>query len=131
MNQRTDLAAGAINASDRLVIELIVPPDMPPVIAITWPAKPTVCTPGTYAEVAAAAMRLLANASTALARIKAHGGDARNTRAPSAKPTKRFTDEERAAMKDRRVGGVFVCPDTEACRPKTKPSPPRCMAKPC
>jgi hypothetical protein len=60
MNQRTDLAAGPINASDRIVIELIVPPDTPPVVAITWPAKPTVCTPGNYAEVAAAARRLLA-----------------------------------------------------------------------
>jgi hypothetical protein len=73
MNKRTDLAAGPINASDRLVIELIVPPDTPSVIAINWPTKKTVCTPGNYAEVAAAAMRLLANASTALARIKAHG----------------------------------------------------------
>jgi hypothetical protein len=73
MNQRTDLSAGTINGHDRLVVELIEPPDTPPIVAINWPAKRTVCTPAKCAEVAAAAMRLLANASTALARIKAHG----------------------------------------------------------
>jgi hypothetical protein len=52
MNKRTDLAAGAINGSDRIIVELIEPPDTPPIVAITWPAKPTITTPGRYNKVA-------------------------------------------------------------------------------
>jgi hypothetical protein len=38
---------------------------------IRWPDAPTITTPARYNEVASTAMRLLAEASTALARIKA------------------------------------------------------------
>ena len=54
MHQRTDLAAGPINGSDRLHIELIQPTDTPPIVVVTWPAKPTVCTPAGYPAAAAA-----------------------------------------------------------------------------
>jgi hypothetical protein len=73
MNQRTDLAAGLINGHDRLLVELIEPPDTPASIAVTWPAKPTVATPANYPAVAAAITRLIAESATALARWKAHG----------------------------------------------------------
>jgi hypothetical protein len=44
---------------------------MPAVVRIVWPAAATITTPGRYNDVASTAMRLLAEASTALARIKA------------------------------------------------------------
>jgi hypothetical protein len=71
MPKRTDLSAGNLNGSDRLAVELIEPADLPPVIAINWPSKHTVCTPANYDQVAAAAMRVLATASTAIAGLKA------------------------------------------------------------
>jgi hypothetical protein len=73
MHQRTDLTNGLINGHDRLHIELIEPLDMPALIAVTWPAKPTVATPANYPAVAAAITRLIAESATALARWKAHG----------------------------------------------------------
>jgi len=69
MQHRTDLSSGALNRSDRLLIQLIEG-DTPPIVAIVWPTKPTMCTPDSYAQVAAAAMRLLADASTRLAAIR-------------------------------------------------------------
>jgi hypothetical protein len=71
MNQRTDLAAGAINGHDRINVELIQPPDSPPIVAINWPAKPTVASPGNYPAVAVAITRIVAESATALAWWKA------------------------------------------------------------
>jgi hypothetical protein len=71
MHKRTDLSAGNLNGSDRLVIQLIQPIDSPPIIAVDWPSKATVCTPATYDAVAAATMKLLADASVALAALRA------------------------------------------------------------
>jgi hypothetical protein len=68
--KRIDLSAGSINGSDRIVVELIEPPGAPPIVTITWPAKPTVCTPANYDQIAAAAMRLLSAAVVELAAIK-------------------------------------------------------------
>ena len=73
MHQRTDLAGGLGNGHDRLPVELIQPTDTPPIVAITWPAKTTMCTPANYPAVAAAITRIIAESATALARIKAHG----------------------------------------------------------
>jgi hypothetical protein len=68
----TPLASGPINQSgDMIEIVLVQPADRPSVIMIRWPAVPTIATPARYNEVASTAMRLLAEASTALARIKA------------------------------------------------------------
>ena len=36
MHKRTDLAAGPINGSDRLTVELIQPADTPGFVAINW-----------------------------------------------------------------------------------------------
>ena len=67
----TTLAHGPINGADTLTIELIQPADHPPVVRVVWPTAPTITTRARYNDVASAAMRLLAEASTALARIKA------------------------------------------------------------
>ena len=37
MHERTDLSAGGLNGSDRLTVELIEPPDTPPIVKINWP----------------------------------------------------------------------------------------------
>jgi hypothetical protein len=44
---------------------------MPAVVRIVWPTAATITTPVHYLEVASAAMRLLAETSTTLARIRA------------------------------------------------------------
>jgi hypothetical protein len=69
MHQRTDLANGTVNGA-RLRVELIEPADMPAVISITWPPKPTLCTPAQLDQVVANAMRLLSAAVIELAAIK-------------------------------------------------------------
>ena len=71
MTQSTILSSGTINGADTLTIELIQPNSMPAVVRITWPTAATITTPAHYLEVASAAMRLLAEASTTLARIRA------------------------------------------------------------
>ena len=73
-NQTTPLASGMLNGHDQLIVELVESADAdahPPVIAIRWPSKATVTTPAAFDQVAANVMRLLANASTTLAGIKA------------------------------------------------------------
>jgi hypothetical protein len=71
MTQSTILSSGPINRADRLMIEVIQPDSMPAVVRIVWPTAATITTPAHYPEVASAAMRLLAEASTTLARIRA------------------------------------------------------------
>ena len=72
MTQITHLASGPINRSgDVVTVELIQPDSMPAVVRIVWPQQPTITTPARYNEVASTAIRLLAEASTMLARIKA------------------------------------------------------------
>ena len=71
MSKRTELASGTVHNSDRLQVELIQPDSMPAVVIIVWPAAATITTPARYLEVASTAMRLLAEASTTLSRIKA------------------------------------------------------------
>jgi hypothetical protein len=46
------------------------PADTPPFVAINWPTAATITTPASYDQVAANAMRLLADASTQLAALK-------------------------------------------------------------
>ena len=66
------LASRTINRSGDLVtVELIQPDSMPASVRDVWPTAPTITTPARYNEVASTAMRLLAEASTTLARIKA------------------------------------------------------------
>jgi hypothetical protein len=65
------LAHGKITAADEVSVQLIQPHSMPAVVRIVWPTAATITTPARYLEVASAAIRLLAEASTTLARIKA------------------------------------------------------------
>jgi hypothetical protein len=70
MPHRTELSAGNLNGADRLVVELIEPAELPPVIRIKWPAKPSITTPDAYGNAAAAAMQVLAAAVVELAAIR-------------------------------------------------------------
>ncbi len=72
-SSRTDLASGAVNGHDRIVVELIQPPDTPPIVAINWPSAATIATPANYPAIAAAVTKIIAESATALARWKAHG----------------------------------------------------------
>ena len=65
------LASGPINGADTIIIELIQPASHPRVVRIVWPTAATITTLERYNEVASTAMRLLAEGSTALARIRA------------------------------------------------------------
>jgi hypothetical protein len=73
MHQTTVLATGEITQSDSLKVELVRPSDTPAVIMIRWPTMPTVTDPRQFSAVASAAMRILANAVTKLAGIRAFG----------------------------------------------------------
>jgi hypothetical protein len=68
VTQSTILSSGTINGGDTLTIEVIRPDSMPAVVRIVWPTAATITTPAHYREVASVAMRLLAEASTTLAR---------------------------------------------------------------
>jgi hypothetical protein len=70
--ESTELARGTINGAEEVLVQLIRPTDMQAVVRIVWPAAPTITTPARYLEVVGKAMRLLAEASTTLARIKAN-----------------------------------------------------------
>ena len=65
------LAHVPINGADTITIKVIQPDSHPPVVRIVWPTAPTITTPARYLDVASSAMRLLAEAGTVLARIKA------------------------------------------------------------
>ena len=65
------LATGPVNGADTLTIELIRPDSMPAMVRIVWPFRADDHHTSPYVEVARTAMRLLAEASTTLARIKA------------------------------------------------------------
>jgi hypothetical protein len=71
VTQSTILSSGPINGADTLTIELIQRDSMPAVVKIVWPTAATITTPAHYLAEASAAMRLLAEASTTLARIRA------------------------------------------------------------
>ena len=71
MTKSTILSSAHISGADTLTIELIQPDSMPAVVRIVWPPAATITTPAHYLEVASAAMRLLAEASTTLVRIRA------------------------------------------------------------
>jgi hypothetical protein len=59
------------STTDAITIVLVEPEGMPPSVIIHSPGQPTVCSPLRFPQLAAAAMRVLAKASTALASIRA------------------------------------------------------------
>jgi hypothetical protein len=68
----TQLAHGKITNADTLTVELIQPPDMPPIIRIRWPDNASLCPPAQFDAAVAAAMRILSNAVVELAAIRVH-----------------------------------------------------------
>ena len=71
MSKVTELASSQITPSDTLAIELVEADETPAVVIVRWPLKATVCHPRRFPDTAATIARLFAEASTALARIKA------------------------------------------------------------
>jgi hypothetical protein len=69
-NQTTQLTSRVINGRDRLTVELVEPPDLPAVIMLRWPQKPSITTPDAYSNVAAACMQVLSSAVIELAAIR-------------------------------------------------------------
>jgi|SoimicmetaTmtLAA_FD_contig_81_83274_length_910_multi_1_in_0_out_0_2 hypothetical protein len=76
-SSRIELAAGKITPSgDSLQVELIQPGGSPPAVLITWPAAPSVTNtdPRGLATVAAAVVRVLAEAQARLTKIRRQQG---------------------------------------------------------
>jgi hypothetical protein len=71
VNQRTELASGQILNGTILSIWLVQPVDKPESVVVMWPQRLTTVSPRHYSELAATVCRLVANASTELAAIKA------------------------------------------------------------
>ena len=71
MTNRTQLAAGEILNGITLSIWLVQPADKPESVVVMWPQRPTAVSTRHYSDVAAIVCRLVANASTELAAIKA------------------------------------------------------------
>jgi hypothetical protein len=67
------LAVGAVNKSDRLVVELVQRPDTPDAILIKWPQQPTVTDPAKLTATVAAIVRVLGTAQIELAARRAAG----------------------------------------------------------
>jgi hypothetical protein len=72
MSQITQLASGAITAVDVLTVELVETDEHPTVVIVRWPVKPTVLHPRRFTDTAALTARLLGEAATRLASIKAN-----------------------------------------------------------
>ena len=64
------LSEGQVTADSPISVQLIknTKPGTRPTVVITWPSHVTECSPAKLAEVVSAATRILANASTELAR---------------------------------------------------------------
>jgi hypothetical protein len=71
VNQRTELASGEILNGTILSIWLVQPGDKPEFVVVMWPQRPTAVSSRHYSDLAATVCRLMANASTELAAIKA------------------------------------------------------------
>jgi hypothetical protein len=71
VTNRTQLASGEILNGIILSVWLVQPADKPESVVVMWPQRPTAVSPRHYSEVAATVCRLVANASTELAAIKA------------------------------------------------------------
>ena len=67
-NRITTLASGQLNRTDSITVVLVRPEGIPPTVVVHWPEQPTVCVPLKFAEVASAVCKIVAKASTELAR---------------------------------------------------------------
>jgi hypothetical protein len=71
MTNRTQLASGEILNGTILSVWLVQAADKPESVVVMWPQRPTPVSPRHYSDLAATVCRLVANASTELAAIKA------------------------------------------------------------
>jgi hypothetical protein len=71
VTNRTQLASGEILNGTVLSIWLMQTADKPESVVVMWPQQPARVSPRHYSDLAAAVCRLVANASTELAAIKA------------------------------------------------------------
>jgi hypothetical protein len=71
VNHRIDLASGQVTNTDRILIELVQPPDSPAFITIAWPVKASVASVEAFPAVASKAAALFAQAAVRLAQHKA------------------------------------------------------------
>jgi hypothetical protein len=71
VTNRTQLAAGEILNGTILSVWLVQSADKPESVVVMWLQRPTAVSPSHYSELAATVCRLVANASTELAAIKA------------------------------------------------------------
>jgi hypothetical protein len=70
MPKPTTLAAGQLNKSDQLQVELHRPADLPAFVLVKWPAAPSVASVDNFDNLVAAVYRVLADARTALSRMR-------------------------------------------------------------
>jgi hypothetical protein len=70
MPKPTTLAAGQLNKSDQITVELHRPADLPTFILIKWPAAPSVASRDNFDNLVAAVYRVLADARTTLSRMR-------------------------------------------------------------
>jgi hypothetical protein len=72
MSQTTPLSSGTLNGQT-LSIQLVESgKDVPPVIVVRWPEKPTVCPLSGFDQLVATAMRILSSAVVQLAALRVH-----------------------------------------------------------
>jgi hypothetical protein len=72
MSQVTELASGAITATDTITIELVEADETPTVVIVRWPAKPTVFHPRRFPSGANTAAGVFAAAVVRLAAVLRH-----------------------------------------------------------
>jgi hypothetical protein len=73
MSQITQLASGAITATDIITVELVEADETPAAVIVRWPTKPTVLHPRRFPDTAATIAQLFARAHIVLASLKAGG----------------------------------------------------------
>jgi hypothetical protein len=70
MSKVIELAAGQINPTDAITVELVEADENPAVVIVRWPSKPHRASPTRFPDTAATATKLFAGAATRLAAIK-------------------------------------------------------------
>src|SRR4029453_5606093 len=80
MGKTATLAGGQISPTNKLLVDLGEPEELPASILITWPQAPSVVDPHRFGATANASARLYAKAITTLALIRAYEPEQERTR---------------------------------------------------
>jgi hypothetical protein len=70
VSKLTELASGQITSTERLIVVLSEPDDIPTSVIIHWPTRPTVLDPRTFSAAADVAVKTLAAAVVKLAQSR-------------------------------------------------------------